>query len=165
MCVTTGLTKNCTIKRTGGSSGLWIANRTDVDTIVQDPTGEVTTVNMVSAAVFYKVEFSSNQSNFNETTGETGEVIQQYTFVSDSRYQEQRNFIQSLIGCGCGFVVIHRENTGKTWFWGFEEGEEANLFSNVGDSGTAKADPNQETVILQASATIKANEFTGTIPV
>lgn len=164
-CVTSGLAKDCNIKKTGGSSGLWIANREDVDAITTDPTGEITAVTMLAAAVFYKIEMATNQSNWNEAVSESGEVVQQYTFVSDSHFQTQRNFIQGLIGCNCGLVVIHKENTGKSWFWGFEEGEEAFLLSSTGDSGTAKSDVNQETVVLQASATIKANEFTGTIPV
>jgi hypothetical protein len=164
MCVTSGLLRDCNTRKTGGSSGLWVANREDVLSITQDPTGEVTAITMAAAAVFYKVEFASNQSNWNEAFA-SGEVLQQYTFVSESRYQAQRNFLQGLIDCNCGLVAIHKENTGKSWFWGFEEGEEANLLTDTGDSGTAKSDVNQETVVLQASATIKANEFTGVIPV
>ena len=165
MCVTSGLPKDCNIKKTGGSSGLWVANLQDVGVLTSDPTGEVTDVAMIGGAVFYKIEFASNQSNWNEAASASGEIVQQYTFISESHYQAQRNFIQGLIECNCGLVVIHKENTGKSWIWGYLEGEEANLLTATGDSGTAKADTNQETVVLQASATIKANEFTGTIPV
>lgn len=164
-CITSGLTNPCTLKKTGGSKQLHIANKADIDVVTQDPTGEVTGVTMLLAAVFFKVEFAANQSLFAEPVDANGQVTQTYTFVSESRYQAQRNFIQDLIDCGCGLTVIHTENTGKSWFWGHEDTEEAFLLSSEGTSGTAKSDTNQETVILQALATSKANEFTGVIPV
>jgi len=164
-CLTSGLTNPCTLKKTGGSKQLHLANKADIDTITQDPTGEVTGVTMLLGAVFFKVQFAANQAGFTENVDANGQVTQAYTFVSESRYQTQRNFIQSLVDCGCGVTVIHAENTGKSMFWGYEDTEEAFLLSAEGVTGTAKSDPNQETVILQALATTKANEFTGTIPV
>jgi hypothetical protein len=164
-CVTSGLTNPCTLKKTGGSKQLHIANKQDIDSISQDPTGEVTAVTMLLTNTFFKVEFAANQSSFNESVDANGQVTQVYTFVSESRYQAQRNFIQNLIDCGCGITVIHTENTGLSKFWGYEDTEEAFLLSAEGTTGTAKSDPNQETIVLQALATIKANDFTGTIPV
>lgn len=165
MCITTGLAKDCTTKVTGGSSQLYLAPKADIVEPIQDPTGEVTAVTMVATKVFFKVEFAANESLFTEETDANGQVTQQYTFVSESRYQAQRNFIQELIDCRCGVSVIHKENTGKSKFWGFEDTEEAYLLSNSATSGTAKSDRNQETVVLQALATFKANDFTGTVPV
>ena len=62
-------------------------------------------------------------------------------------------------------VAIHKENTGKSWIWGYKETEEVLLFTGTRDSGTAKSDPNQVTPVIQALATEFANEFTGVVPV
>lgn len=165
MCITTGLANPCDVKVTGGSSQLYLAPKADIVEPIQDPTGEVTAVTMVATKGFFKVEFAANESSFTEEVDANGQVTQQYTFISESRYQAQRNFIQELIDCRCGVTVIHKENTGKRWFWGYEDTEEAFLLSSSGASGTAKSDKNQETIIMQALATAKANEFTGTVPV
>ena len=164
-CVTSGTTRNCATKKIGGSNFLYVADRQDVDSITIDPTGEISAITMVAAAVFYKFEFAPNQSNYTETGANSGEWVQAYTFVNEGRDQAKRNAIQELADCNCGLVVIHGENTGKTWLWGFNEGEEAEFETGVNNSGTAKSDINNMTTTLQASATEQAREFIATIPV
>ena len=166
-CITAGRSRSCTDKLTGGNITLYVADRNDVDTVTTDPTGEVTAVTMLAAAVFYKLEFRRDTAQFTETANnENGLLIdQQFLAVFAGRKQADRNVIQELLECQCGLVVIHKENTGRSWFWGFEEGEEAFATANTGDSGTAKGDLNQESITLSATASTKAVEFTGTVPV
>ena len=165
VCVTGGSVKNCNTPKIGGSNFLYLSDRQSIASRADGVLGEVTDYVMVPTEVFHKFEFASNQSNFVETTDASGVVTQVYTFVLQARDQEKRNIINRLSKCGCGVTVIHGENTGKVWTWGFDDTDEAELLTNVSDSGTAKSDINTMTVTLQAIATEEAREFTGTIPV
>lgn len=164
VCVTVGTTKNCDTPVVGGVSEIWLSDRQSILSRTLDVDGAVDVYTMDTGEVFYKFEVASNQTNFVETTQESGEVTQQIVFVLEGRDQEKRNIINRLKKCRCGVTVIHKENTGIYWTWGFDDTDEAKLLTNVSDSGTAKADINTMTVTLQASATEEARQFVGTIP-
>jgi hypothetical protein len=167
-CITSGTTRDCTTKISGGSNLLYIADRADITSVAYDTDGSVNAITMVATKVFFKFAFAPNTSGFTETTAnENGatQVTQEYVFSLRGRSQAYRNAVEELTNCNCGMTVIHGENTGLLWFWGFDETEEAFLTANVGTSGVAKTDPNQETITLTAIASKKALEFAATVPV
>jgi hypothetical protein len=166
-CLGSGLQKVCNAIKTGGVSALYLTDRTNILSITQDVDGKVTGITMAALTYFYKFEFKSNATQFLEAfTNEGGlQVTQTLTEVWESFDQIQRNLLMDMSKCNCGMSAIHTENTGKSWFWGFKDTEEIQLFSGDRDSGTAKSDPNQVTPVLQALATEFANEFTGVVPV
>ena len=161
-CITSGLTKSCVDVKTGGSPFLYITDRTNVVSVTVGVNDEVTGITMVALEVFFKIEFASNQSQFLEALNNEGgaQVTQTYNMVWESWTQTQRNVLLEMVRCNCGMVVIHGENTGKSWIWGLAETEEAKLFTGDRDSGTAKTDVNQVAPVLQALATTYAQEFT-----
>lgn len=167
-CITSGTTRDCTTKISGGSNLLYIADRADITSLAYAVDGSVNAIVMDVGKVFYKFAFAPNTSGFTETTAnENGatQVTQEYVFSLRGRSQVYRNAVEELTNCNCGMTVIHGENTGLLWIWGYEETEEAFLTANVGTSGVAKTDPNQETVTLTAIASSKALVFGATVPV
>lgn len=167
-CITSGVTRDCSTKISGGSNLLYVVDRADIASLAYAVDGSVNAIVMVAAKVFYKFAFAPNTSSFTETTAnENGatQVTQEYVFSMRGRSQTYRNAVEELTNCNCGMTVIHGENTGLLWIWGYDETEEAFLTANVGTSGTAKTDPNQETVTLTAIASKKALVFGTTVPV
>ena len=167
-CITSGVTRNCNLKISGGSNLLYITDRADIASLTYDTDGSVNGTTMVATKVFYKFVFAPNTSSFTETTANENsatQVTQEYTFSLRGRSQEYRNAVEELTNCNCGMTIIHGENTGLLWIWGYDETEEAFLTANVGTSGTAKTDPNQETITLTAIASKKALVFSDTVPV
>lgn len=164
-CVTGDYLNNCAKKTIGGIATIFIADSSTVDGVTGGNGTPVTDVTMTALEVFYKFEFQRDEAVFTETIGENGVVTQTLTIPARGRSQELRNFIQALVDCRCGITVIHKENTGIEWIWGFDDGEEAFAPEGEASSGAAKADPNQESITLTASATRKADTFTGIIPV
>ena len=165
VCVNGGTVRDCNTPKVGGSNFLYLADKVGILSRTLDALGEVSAYTMDTGEVFYKFEFAPDQSSFVETREESGAITQVYTFVLEARDQAKRNIIQALSDCQCGITVIHGENTGKTWTWGYDDTDEAKLLTNVNDSGTAKTDVNIMTVTLQAVSTVFSREFTGTIPV
>jgi len=162
-CVTAGRTRNCATSISGGSNFLYLVDKEDVATVTVGVGGDVTGITMGALLVFYKFQFAPNTAVFAEAmTNENcaTQVTQTYTMNWNGRNQTDRNSIMELADCCCGMVAIHGENTGLAWLWGFDETEEAFLFSNDGTSGTAKSDSNTEVIVLQAIATQKARVFT-----
>lgn len=162
-CVTAGRTRNCASAISGGSNFLYIVDKQDVTTVTVGAGGDVTGITMGVGLVFYKFQFAPDTAVFAEAlTNENcaTQVVQTYTMNWRGRNQSDRNSIMELADCCCGMVAIHGENTGLAWLWGFDETEEAFLFSNDGTSGTVKSDPNEEVIVLQATATKKARVFT-----
>jgi len=161
-CLMGGNTKNCNAKKTGGSNWLYLADKSNVASITVGVDNEITGITMVVGEVFYKFEFAANKSQFLEALNNEGgpQVTQTYNMIWESWDQDQRNLLMDMINCNCGMVAIHSENTGKQWFWGYEETEEAYLFTGDRDSGTAKSDINQVAPVLQALATEYAREWT-----
>ena len=161
-CITSGLTKSCTDVKTGGSPFIYITDRTNVTSVTVGVNDEVTGITMVVAEVFFKLEFAANKSQFLEALNNEGgaQVTQTYNMVWESWTQDQRNVLLEMVACNCGMVVIHGENTGKSWIWGLNETEEAYLLTGDRDSGTAKSDINQASPVLQALSTTYAQHFT-----
>ena len=166
-CLTSGLPKVCDVVKSGGSSSLHLADRTEVVSLTIDGEGIVTAITMVATKLFFKFEFAANSAQFIEDGNNEGglQVTQTFNQIWESFDQAQRNKLEEMAKCNCGMVAIHRENTGKTFLWGFDETEEVYLLTFLRDSGTAKSDTNQVAPVLQALATSIAREFTGTIPV
>ncbi len=171
-CVTTGRTRNCATSISGGVEFVYLVDKEDVDSITIGANQEVTGIVMNPiAAVFFKFEFAPDTAQFTEAlTNENCATAVVQTLVMNwrGRNQDDRNSIMELANCCCGMVVIHGENTGVSWIWGFDQTEEAFLSAADGDSGAAKSDPNQEVLTLVANATKKAREWTlgeGGIPV
>jgi len=169
-CLNGGNAKSCAAKTTGGSNFLYLADRVNVASVVEDVDGKVTGITMAVGEVFYKFEFASNQSQFVEDLSNEGgtQITQTYNMVWESWNQDKRNTLLEMADCNCGMVAIHGENTGLSYIWGLLETEEVKLFTANRDSGTAKTDVNQVAPTLQAISTIFAQEFTlgqGGIPV
>lgn len=167
-CLTSGRTRNCATKISGGLSQVHIADKQDIDVVTVGVGGEVSGVTMVGVAVFYKYEFAPDTANFTEAvTNENCSTLATQTLTMNwrGRNQTDRNLIMEFADCCCGMVVIHTENTGVSWIWGYSDNEEAFLLSDDGSSGTLKSDPNEEVLVIQATATEKARTFTGVIPV
>jgi hypothetical protein len=143
---------------------LYLVDYEDVDSVTIGVNGEATGIvmNPVSA-VFFKFQFAPDTAVFTEElTNENcaTQVIQQFTMNWRGRNQTDRNSIMELASCCCGMVAIHGENTGVSWIWGYNETEEVFLLSDSGTSGTVKSDANEEILVLQATATAKAVEWT-----
>lgn len=171
-CVTANYLKNCAFKTVGGINEIYIQSSDSVDSVTGGGGTPVTGVTMNGTEVFNRFQFQNNEATFTEVPGENGVITQTLTFNVRGRSQELRNAIQELIDCQCGLTIIHRENAGAAgtdgtyYIWGFKASEEATFpAGDGGTSGTAKSDPNQETITLTAEATAKADTFTGTIPV
>jgi hypothetical protein len=163
-CLTQNYSNNCAVKTIGGLRTVYIASKTDVTGVTGGNGSPVTAVTMDGSTTFYKFEFRRDEASFEETSQANGSVTQTLNFNVRGRSQDLRNRIQELIDCTCGLVIIHVENTGDSWIWGFEDSEEAYWGEGTGGSGLAKTDPNQEVINLVASATEKCNTFTGTPP-
>ena len=162
-CITAGVTRSCTTAISGGVNFLYITDTSKIDTVTVGVGGDVTAIVMDVGEVFFKFEFAPNTAAFTETmTNENcaTQVTQQLVAIFRGRNQDYRDSIMELADCCCGMTVIHGENTGLAWIWGYTETEEVFLIGNEGVSGTAKSDPNQETITLQALATSKARVFT-----
>lgn len=166
-CITSGRLKNCNAIKSGGVNELYLADKTEVDAQTIGVNEEVTGFTMAVGGVFYKFEFAADTAQFLEESDNTLGLIVTQTFnqIWYSRNQDQRNILMELFECNCGLVVVHTENTGVSWTWGFDETEEAYLRTATGDSGTAKSDGNQDAPVLIATATKLARTFTGAVPV
>lgn len=166
--LTGGTTNNCATPISGGVSAFYITDAANVAAYVLNLANEVTGVTMALATVFYKFEAGQDTKGFTEeVTNEncSFQATQQALLTLRGRSQAYRNTIMELGNSCCGLAVIHIENTGLQWIWGVDEDERVFLFTNSGSTGLAKSDPNQEAVVLQATATKKARVFTGVIPV
>jgi len=162
-CLTSGVANPCGAKVSGGSNFIYLAEKADVATVTVGAGGDITAIAMVGLAVFYKFEFDKKTGAVftEDLTNETAtQVLQQYVMDFKGRSNVTRNAVMELAACDCGLVVIHGENTGAVWLWGFDETEEAFLLGSASTSGRLKSDANIETPTLQAMATEKARVFT-----
>lgn len=168
-----GITQDCNEFAAGGIDTLWIAPL-DAVASVTIAAGVVTAITMEvgpPAGFFYKFEPYQETAVFTEDL-EREQCVSKFTqslqAVFPIRTTAKREAIMELANCCCGLVIVHRENTGKTWIWGLTKEKEATLpigfgaqlsSGTTGTSGTAISDSNNETLSLQAISTFKAYEL------
>jgi hypothetical protein len=115
---------------------------------------------MVSPSGFYAFEFNRGTSNFLESenndpaTGVTL-VTQTITLVLRKREQTKRDII-ALLGGLKEMAIVVKDNNGKYWFFGEEDG--CILTTNEGGSGTAKTDTNSYTLTFVGEESEMARE-------
>ena len=169
LCLTAGRSKlACGTPISGGIKNIYMVDTGDIASVTVGVGGDVTAITMVALAVFYKFEFANNTAVFTASlTNPDGSTLitQNIAMTWRGRSQADMNALMELANCTCGLTVIHEENNGNMYIWGYEPTEEALLFGSEGSSGTLKSDPNQEVVTIQANATFKERTFTGTVPV
>lgn len=169
MAITQGRANTCTTSLCSGGAGtLYLANANEVSSITVDASGAATAITMTStAANFYEYEFRDFSAAFTETgtvdpVTKAKSVEQTFTGIWTCRNQADRNIIEEMASSSCGLVAVHVENTGKYWIWGnVQVGGKtlsATLTGFEGQSGTTITDPNQETLTLTCSTTVKAIE-------
>lgn len=161
-CITTGYTATCdNQKAPGGISELYIIDAQDIDTIdITTTPGQVDAITLaVGAAGWQKVDFKRLSASYTETANGVAPdtVWEQILSVTIPRRNlTLRNFIEEVAGCGCGIAAYWVETTGERWMSGFLANQEFLLNENVGASGQALTDPNNETIGLQAFSSRKA---------
>jgi len=159
MALTQGRANICTTGLCSGGAGtLYLANANEVASVTTNASGAATGITMTStAADFYEFEFRDFSAAFTET------VEQTFTGIWTCRNQSDRNIIEEMASNSCGLVAVHVENTGRYWVWGHVQvgGKtlSATLTGFEGQSGTVITDPNQETLTLTCSTTVKAIEL------
>lgn len=172
-CLTTGLSINCDTQQccAGGIETIYLGNPDEIDTITYSVDNEVDGITMLLTNTFFEVQVLPETSSFTEVTATTNgccpAVTQTLNIVIKCRSTESRNFVQTLLDCCCGLVVIHQESGGARWMWGDVEFRRAYTVSSNGETGTALEDANTETIVLTAKSTIKARRLEDplTIPV
>lgn len=169
MAITQGRANTCTTSLCSGGAGtLYLANANEVSSITVNASGAATAITMTStAANFYEYEFRDFSAAFTETgtvdpVTKAKSVEQTFTGIWTCRNQADRNIIEEMASSSCGLVAVHVENTGRYWIWGNVSvgGKKlsATLTGFEGQSGTTITDPNQETLTLTCSTTVKAIE-------
>ena len=130
-CLTSGRTRDCATAISGGLNKVYITDTQDIDTVTIGVNGEATGVTMLLTAVFYEYQFAPDTAFFTEElTNENCStlVTQQLSMNWRGRNQDDRNLIMEFANCCCGMTVIHTENTGVSWIWGYTATEEAQLY-------------------------------------
>lgn len=173
MCITTGITKDCTIPVSGGVKNVWLASAQDVDTFTL--TGSLySAVTMLGGAVFYKFEFRQDRAEARENTtiAENGskEVLQELEMFFTGQSQAQRDALEGVYNCmGCGTIAIIEFSNGLKWVYGYSEAQlkerALDEVESTGATGQALSDDSGETVILRGQTTEKARTYTGAVPV
>lgn len=170
MAITQGRANTCTTGLCSGGAGtLYLANANEVTSVTVNASGAATAITMTStAANFYEYEFRDFSTAFAETTTvdpltKAKSVEQTFTGIWTCRNQADRNIIEELASSSCGLIAVHVENTGRYWVWGhIQVGGKtlsATLTTSEGQSGTVITDPNQETLTITCSSTVKAIEL------
>lgn len=161
-CITGGYITLCgNNKAPGGISELYIIDAQEIDTIdITTTPGQVDSITLTALATgWQKVEFKRLSAGYTETgNGTAPDTVweQVLNFTIPRRNLTLRNFIEELAGCGCGIAAYWVETTGERWMSGFLPNQEFLLSENVGASGQALTDPNNETIGLQAFSSRKA---------
>ncbi len=172
-CMSMGIAKDCNDFGAGGIDTFWAAPL-DAVAGVTIAAGVVTAITMEvgpPAGLFYKFEPYQETAVFTEEL-ERAQLSSKFTqtlaAIFPIRSTAKREAIMELANCGCGLVIVHRENTGKLWIWGLTKDKEETLpigfgaelaSGTTGTSGTAISDSNNETISIQAVSTYKAYEL------
>jgi hypothetical protein len=118
---------DCSENCAGGVSKIYVANAGDIDSVVKDADGAVTSIVMVATKVFYAAAFKPKSKLFTENTtynpDSCGTVVTQTLEGSIACCtQDGRIWLQEAIAQSCcGIVIIHTELAGCTMIWGLGE--------------------------------------------
>lgn len=170
MAITQGRANTClTGLCSGGAGTLYLANANEVASVTTNASGAATAITMTSTgANFYAYEFRDFSAAFTEAgtvdpLTKAKSVEQTFTGIWTCRNQTDRNIIEEMASNSCGLVAVHVENTGRYWVWGNvtvgTKKLSATLTGFEGQSGTVLTDPNQETLTLTCTTTVKAIEL------
>jgi hypothetical protein len=175
-CLSTGRNRTCGASTTGGVKWLYLADRESIDIDATEATRAVDlsypSVTMDTPTdYFYKFLGKRNSINVNEALtvveGNSSSVLT-ITIVFDGSSHADKIIIDELKKCVCGLVAIWCDSSGNTKISSLVESEELLLATVTGDTGTAKADPNQRTLTFTAEMACLSDAYTGaesTIPV
>ncbi len=110
---------------TGGVSDILIADAADVDNFTQNADGILptsnayTAVTMVGVGVFNPITFADDSAVFDEVfkRNDNGTLSWVDTLKFDWKKlsQDSQNILRDLARCGCGLVIIVRDNNGAMW--------------------------------------------------
>lgn len=159
-CISTGYTATCdNQKAPGGISGsLYFIDSQDLD--VTYAAGVVTAITVdAGSSGWLEVSPKRLSARYVETAQNPAPDTvweQLLTMTFPKRSEDLRNFLQTLSGCACGVTAVWTETTGERWITGFLPNQELLMNENVGDSGQALTDPNNESLGLQAFSSEKA---------
>ena len=150
-----GIARDCS-SNMGGIKEVYIANFADVDSVTVT-SGVITAITMASSKKFYKYAFAPNSSNLAsnwQVNAENGTkyVESNLTMVFNKMDATKRLEIMALAQSELAVIVV--DQNGTMFYLGYEDGQ----------TGTARADRNGYTVVLQDVAGELPMTFTGTIP-
>jgi hypothetical protein len=157
--LTGGISKGCT-GNVGGIKKLYITDFCNITSFVEASGGEIGTINMSGATLFYEFQFNKNSSTFQEEiSGDqaAGSQIntQTVTLVLARREKSKRDTLQLLMGFK-ELAVIVLDSNGIYWLLGQENG--MIMTTNTSVSGTAAQDANNYTLTLIGEEPTLANE-------
>ncbi len=164
---------DCSENCAGGISKIYVANAGDIDSVVKDVDGAVTSIVMVATKVFYAAVFKPKSKLFTENTtynpDSCGTVVTQTLEGSIACCtQDGRIWLQEAIAQSCcGIVIIHTELAGCTMIWGLGEDLGAYVLTSDKTTGKKIEDANERVVKFECKTTPAnmATEFLGTVPV
>ena len=154
-----GIARDCS-SNMGGIKEVYIANFADVDSVTVT-SGVITAITM-----FYKYAFAPNSSNLAsnwQVNAENGTkyVESNLTMVFNKMDATKRLEIMALAQSELAVIVV--DQNGTMFYLGYEEGVRL-ISGSDGQTGTARADRNGYTVVLQDVAGELPMTFTGTVP-
>ena len=159
-----GIARDCS-SNMGGIKEVYIANFADVDSVTVT-SGVITAITMASSKKFYKYAFAPNSSNLAsnwQVNAENGTkyVESNLTMVFNKMDATKRLEIMALAQSELAVIVV--DQNGTMFYLGYEEGVRL-ISGSDGQTGTARADRNGYTVVLQDVAGELPMTFNGTIP-
>jgi hypothetical protein len=155
-CIITSYTQDCTgTGNAGGIKAVYFANPDDV-VITYDVDGNIDTMTFATGKSWHKVDVREQDANYvgartGDFTARTKLFTGTLTFNILKRTAALRTYLLGLEGCICGFLVGWEEATGSNWVMG-DKVESRAFFADgtQASSGATFADPNVETVAIQA---------------
>jgi hypothetical protein len=157
--LTGGISKGCTGNQ-GGVRKVWITDFCNITSFEESSGGEIGTINMTGATLFYEFQFNKNSSTFQEEVSgdqSSGSQIntQTVTLVLARREKSKRDTLQLLMGFK-ELSIIVLDSNGIYWLLGETNGMV--MTTNTSVSGTAAADSNNYTITLIGEEPNLANE-------
>jgi len=150
---------------------VYVAKLSDVASVAM--TGNVVTaITMNALAVFYRIGFRPERSNFTEELNDRSTTnsiswTQRLLVELSAHSPETRDFIEGLAACACGLVVVHQEDKDQ-WIWGLGDlvtgdpvrGSYVKVVAGSNNSGTALTDESTSTITLGAQVNRQAMKCT-----
>lgn len=168
MSITNGYSVDCGTAACcgGGVPVIYLANKTDFDSITIDANNKIDSITMNGAGVFYKFDMPDEKATSSSTVARAG-CCGVYTLgvtgVFECLSQTNLDRLNELTSTCCGFVVIIVAANGERFMFGNEANRAAKFQEGAIEFGTALEDDNQSTWTLQAKQLTPMRQLDSTV--